>query len=69
MPLTSAQRARNIYAAQIRSKAEPAEIERARGDLEYAKARQAITTWSSLLNADQLAELADQLRNGASDAA
>lgn len=69
MPLTSAQRARNIYAAKVRARATAPEIEQARGDLEYAKARQAITAWSSLLNADQLAALADQLRGGASDAA
>jgi hypothetical protein len=61
MALTSAQQARNLYAGLIRGAAPPERIERARADLEYAKARQAADTWRAALSPAQRMQLAVRL--------
>jgi hypothetical protein len=64
MALTSAQQARNLYAGLIRGGRPPEEVERARLDLEYAKARQAADTWRAALSPAQRMQLAVRLLSG-----
>lgn len=67
MSLSQAQIARNALGARIRNGSPAATIERARSQLEYAKAEQAITSWTALSPAER-ARLAIQLLAGVANA-
>jgi hypothetical protein len=67
MPFTSAQLARNRLAYAVHRGDPPEVIAQARADLEYAKAEQAVASWSHLA-VMQRARLAAQLLAGDDDA-